>query len=292
MQSTKLEVRKIKIMLLGDTHGNTKFVSNVAIPAAAKEGVRWIYQVGDFGYWEHTIEGADYLDMVNESCVANGVEIVFIQGNHDKVSLIKTKYSEIDGFFRVRPNIWYAPNGLVWSPDGKTNFIALGGAYSLDKKARLQQEAERARQILKEENLSREYSMQYRVRMAEERSQGTLWFPEEEIPADEFDRILRNTSEKIDVILAHDKPFASNPMFRLTPVPECEPNQRRLQQAVNVLKPKLFVHGHLHARYTDTIRCGDNNAYTRVEGLGADVPNFNQLESSWEPTDAWEFLNL
>ena len=46
-----------KIMLLGDTHGNTGFVLHQVIPAAKAAGVKWIYQVGDFGYWEHTTDG-------------------------------------------------------------------------------------------------------------------------------------------------------------------------------------------------------------------------------------------
>lgn len=37
-------------MLLGDTHGNTNFIVNSAIPEAKAANVSWIYQVGDFGY--------------------------------------------------------------------------------------------------------------------------------------------------------------------------------------------------------------------------------------------------
>lgn len=285
-------MRTVKIMLLGDTHGNTKFVSNCVIPAAREAGARWIYQVGDFGYWEHTPEGVEYLNAVNEACIVEGVEIVFIQGNHDKVSLIPKKYNEVLGFFHVRSNIWFAPNGTVWAPDGKTNFIALGGAYSVDKMWRLDQEHMNAKNMATKSLGNYDYPRSERLAMAHEKTKGSLWFPEEQMSNEEFDRILKNVTDDIDVILAHDKPFASNPMIRLSPIPECEPNQRNLQKAVNVLKPKLLVHGHLHVRYVDTIRCGDDNTYTRVEGLGADVPNFNQHESSWEPTDAWEFLTL
>lgn len=284
----------MKIMLLGDTHGNTKFITNVAIPAAESAGADWIYQVGDFGYWEHTDEGQDFLDEVSAELTETGQQIVFIAGNHDKTSLIFRKYSQISGFYMVRPNIWFAPNGTVWSPnDGETNFIALGGAYSVDKNYRLEQEEWRAQQIVANPPFSvDEYSPKYILDYARSKTRETIWFPEEEMTEDEFETILSNTKDRIDVILAHDKPLSSNPMMKLLPIAECAPNQRRLQKAVNVLKPKLFIHGHLHARYTDTIRCGDDNAYTRVEGLGADVPNFNQLESSWEPKDAWEFLIL
>ncbi len=279
-------------MLLGDTHGNTKFVVNQVIPTAVAEGVRWIYQVGDFGYWEHTDEGITYLDEVNEACISSGVEIVFLQGNHDKVSLIPSRYSEILGFYKVRANVWFVPNGTVWSPNGKTNFLALGGAYSLDKSWRLEEELRKAKGLASKSYLRGQYSQEYIITMSREQTAETLWFPEEQMTDDEFDRILKSISTKIDVILAHDKPLSSNPLVKLSPVPECQPNQRNLQKAVNVLKPELFVHGHLHVRYTDTIRCGNDYEYTRVEGLGADFPNFSQSASSWTPSDAWEFLTL
>lgn len=282
----------MKIMLLGDTHGNTKFVTKYVIPAAVSAGVRWIYQLGDFGYWEHTEQGIVYLDEVNQECISKGLEIVFIQGNHDKVSMIPRKYSDVQGFYKVRSSIWFAPNGTVWSPnEGKTSFLALGGAYSIDKQERLDMERARAKQL----TLSQRYQnfgTDYRMPAAYEETEHSLWFPEEEMSDVQFNQILSSVNEQVDVILAHDKPLGSNPPVKLINIPECEPNQRRLQEAVLHFKPSLFVHGHLHCRYQDFIRSGDDNSFTQVLGLGADVNNFNQPRSSWEPSDAWEILNL
>jgi hypothetical protein len=263
------------IMLLGDTHGNLKFILNVVIPAAIEKGVKWIYQVGDFGYWEHESAGVDFLDEVNKSLSANSINLVFIKGNHDKVSLIEEKYPLLDGFHLVRSSIWYAPDGTVWSPDaGKTNFIALGGAYSVDKPWRLKQERYRAEMSFSP-SIANMYSNPF--------SQ-TLWFPEEEMTDADMDDIISSVTERIDVILAHDKPSSSTVPIKLHPIAECLPNQVRLQKAVIALKPKLYVHGHFHVRYTDMIRSGDNNTYTKVEGLGADV--------SRDQSSAWEFLTL
>jgi Icc-related predicted phosphoesterase len=257
----------MKLMLLGDVHGNVKFMTEVVIPAAKANKVDWIYQVGDFGYWEHTTTGKYFLDEVSNSLVEEGIKFIFIQGNHDKVSMIFDTYTPIDDFYRIRAHLWYAPNGTVWSPnDGKTNFIALGGAYSIDKAWRLKQE--RARNAIQPGTYYNE----------------TLWFPEEEMTDDQLDVILNNVSERIDVILAHDKPMASNPRKTLHVIPECQPNQRRLQKAVKVFQPKLFVHGHLHDRYTDFIFSGDDGRTTQVEGLGADVSD--------KYSDAWEFMEI
>jgi predicted phosphodiesterase len=281
-----------KIMLLGDTHGNTKFIVNYAIPAAVEAGVEWIYQVGDFGYWEHESAGEYFLNDVQAALVKAGLNLLFIAGNHDKTSMIPRKYSKVQDFYPVRSAIWFAPNGTHWEFEGKS-FVAFGGAYSVDKDWRIEQEKARANNIVVLSPLRGGYSEKYILQDALERTAETLWFPEEEMTDDEMDGFLKELAGvQVDVMLAHDKPLASNSLVKLLPIPECIPNQRRLQKAVNTLQPKLFVHGHLHVRYTDTIRCGDDNAYTRVEGLGADVPNFNQLASSWEPSDAWEILDL
>lgn len=282
-----------KIMLLGDIHGSDAFFRRHVIPAAIKEGVRWIYQVGDFGYWEHTDEGTEFLNEISDALIGTGIELVFIPGNHDKVSMIPSRYNMLEGFYTIRPALWYAPNGTHWTVDGK-GFLVLGGAYSVDKDYRLKAEAAKAQKIIASRQGSNyDYGIDYVTAQAHAEAAETLWFPEEEMTDSELDKILASVkAEDVDVILAHDKPLASNPMVKLMPIAECIPNQRRLQKAINALQPELFVHGHLHARYTDTIRCGDNDAHTRVEGLGADVPNFNQLVNSWEPSDAWEILNL
>jgi predicted phosphodiesterase len=282
-----------KIMLLGDTHGNKLFITKRVIPAAIQAGVRWIYQVGDFGYWEHTEEGVVFLNSVSKALKNTGIELVFIAGNHDKISLLERKYNPIDGFYSIRPGVWFAPNGVTWNING-TGFIALGGAYSIDKKFRLDSEEANARKLFNDRKYKlAEYSEDRLMQACREESAETLWFPEEEMSEECFNKILNDVNpNEVDVILAHDKPYMSNPRIKLSVISETVPNQRRLQKAVNTLQPKLFVHGHLHIRYTDTIRCGDDNAYTVVEGLGADVPNFNQLSLDWRAQDAWEILDL
>jgi predicted phosphodiesterase len=280
-----------KIMLLGDTHGNTKFILQ-AIAEAKNQGVRWIYQVGDFGYWEHTPWGVLYLDNVSEALMAAKIELVFIQGNHDKVSIIPERYNAMQGFYSIRPGLWYAPNGTYWDMHG-TSFLVLGGAYSVDKDIRLEDEAAKANQDAKTMFARGEYAWNRCLDAAREKNSETYWFPEEEMTDEELNTIISDIGDQpVDIILAHDKPFSSNPMVKLLPIAECVPNQRRLQKAINTFQPKMFVHGHLHTRYRDTVRCGDDNAYTVVEGLGADIPNFTQSITDWRADDAWEILTI
>jgi predicted phosphodiesterase len=281
-----------KVMLLGDIHGDLEFVDKYVISAAKEADVEWIYQVGDFGYWEHMPAGREFLDELTRVLTQSGLKLVFIAGNHDKISYLEKNYQLVDGFRPVRTNIWFAPNGTQWEFESKS-FVALGGAYSIDKRQRLEDEAALAETKFNAFKRTRtDMPEGYLRAQAKSETEGLYWFPEEQMSDGEVMNYVAALQDvKIDVILAHDKPFASNPGIELLPINECIPNQYRLQYAVRSLKPKLFVHGHLHVRYTDEIRCGDDGMFTRVEGLGANVPNFSQ-QASFHPSDAWEILTL
>jgi hypothetical protein len=103
----------------------------------------------------------------------------------------------------------------------------------------------------------------------------SVWFPEEEMSDKDMAAILENT-EQVDVILAHDKPRGSNPGWNRKDIPECWPNQDRLQRAVETLNPKFFFHGHLHYSYIQDIQHSvvgsDEPGVTRVVAFDCD-PN-------------------
>lgn len=254
----------MKIMIAGDTHGNLahwRYLINTAHEAR----ISTIVQVGDFGYWEHMPEGVRFLDRLERTLALDpdGIQVHFLDGNHDKTGLLIDKYDAVqylnpNGSIKVRQHINYLSRGLRWTWGG-TRFIALGGAYSIDKAYRLELEKQGSGKP------------------------GRYWFPEEEMTDADMAQILLDT-EPVDVILAHDKPRASNPMWNRKAFAECLPNQDRLQLAVNTLKPKLFVHGHLHYRYTDTIRSGDDT-WTKVEGLHCDPEA--TMHWPYDPTESW-----
>lgn len=251
----------MKILIAGDTHGNLEHWRYL-INTAHDLRISTVVQVGDFGYWEHMPEGVKFLDRLNAYASPRGIQIHFLDGNHDKTSLLIDRYDppqylNPNGSLRIRTNINYLPRGLRWTW-GDTRFIALGGAYSVDKAYRLRLERD-------------------------QRAPERYWFPEEEMTDEDMATILLDT-EGVEVILAHDKPRASNPMWNRKAFAECLPNQDRLQLAVNTLKPKLFVHGHLHYRYTDTIRSGDDT-WTKVEGLHCDPEG--TMHWPYDPTESW-----
>jgi hypothetical protein len=250
---------------------------------ARDQGCDRIFQLGDFGFWEHFETGTTYVDLVGGLAEKYGITVYCLDGNHDKTSLVVEQYQErdADGFLIVRPQVRYAPRGHRWEWEGR-KFMALGGAYSVDKGWRLDQEAKRA-WSLDRQNHYRELANEDIVPFE---ADGILWFPEEEIAQQELDAILGASDEPLDVLLTHDKPRQSNPGWNRKDMPECYPNQDRISAVVRKFTPHLLAHGHLHYRYTDVVRCGDDGYHTQVEGISCDpaagghIPGY-RLEDSW-----------
>src|SRR5262245_56034350 len=235
----------MRILFAGDTHGNTSHV-RALIDRDKEEQCDRIFVLGDFGYWEHQLDGVTFLDRVSKYAIKNEISVYFLDGNHDKTSLLISKYQDQlnrEGFMTVRGRLFYAPRGHQWTW-GEVKFIALGGAYSVDKQWRLDLERK------------------------SKRPSGTYWFPEEEMTQTQFETIMTK-ARPVDVILAHDKPFDSRPPWNRKAFDECVPNQLRLQQAINSLHPSLFLHGHLHLRYTDFVNFMTETE-CMVEGLDCD----------------------
>ena len=249
----------MRILLAGDTHGAIGHSQYLIRTALVKECDR-IFVLGDFGYWEHQKAGVKFLDQLSEYAAGLGVRVYFLDGNHDKVSLLLEKYDGLfdeQGFIIVRPNVLYAPRNHRWTWD-EVRFVALGGAYSVDKEWRLSQEC------VWEEDVQ-VCTLNHKHKNPPE----SLWFPEEEMSDEDMDLFLNDTA-KVDVMLAHDKPRSSNPKWNRKDYLECLPNQDRLQRAMRVLQPKSFFHGHLHYFYTDEVWCGSSTSdmiSTKVMGL-------------------------
>jgi predicted phosphodiesterase len=260
-----------RILFLGDTHANTDQMYKALDVAAANDCSR-IFQVGDFGYLEHEPFGVQFLEDIDRYARHVGVDIYFLDGNHDNLRLLLEKYSsnkDSEGFVMVRPRVRYAPRGHVWIWKGKT-FMALGGAYSVDKDYRLAQEQHAADDAGEDVSLHR----------------GTWWFPGEEMTDEDLNRYLTAAPHKIDILLTHDKPRGSNPEWNRKDIPGCWPNQDRIQAAVRATAPDILIHGHLHWRYENMLE--HDRGVTRVIGLSSDPYSAMRHRES----DAWTILDL
>jgi len=251
-----------RILLAGDVHGNCSFVISL-LDQARNKGCDRIVQLGDWGAWEHEADGRKFVADVERHATKRGIQILWLDGNHDNISLTLELHPERDdeGFHVVTDHVRYVPRGHRWTWDG-VRFAAFGGAYSIDKQWRLDKEKKR-------------------------RKPGTLWFPEEEMTDAEFYRHLADPTP-VDVLLSHDKPRSSNPGWNRKDLPECWPNQDRIQAAAVTLKPRLLAHGHLHYRYSQMILVGDDR-WCDVEGLAADP---DAMGSDYVKGESWMVLDL
>lgn len=248
----------MKILVLGDVHGNEKFFAR-ACRVAAREGCDHILQVGDFGYWEHYSHGARFLAVAEFELQDKGLTCYWIDGNHENHPLLWEKYGptpsaamdEDDSILygtsqgepvEVRPHLFYLPRGFRWSWAG-TSFLACGGAHSIDR---------------------------------DSRTPGATWWGTETITPEQVEAC---GTDKVDVLVSHDvvNGFDLPALAFKYILPEVERNRDNLSRIAENVQPNLILHGHYHHRFGDwhTLRSGKK---VRIEGLGADLDGD---ERSW-----------
>ncbi|WP_436787475.1 metallophosphoesterase family protein, partial [Yinghuangia sp. YIM S10712] len=225
----------MRLLLVGDTHGNAGHLRRV-LDVAAAAGIDRLFQLGDFGYWEHERSGVRFLDTVQRYADERGVTVFFLDGNHDKSGLIHERYGDrpdAEGFLTVRGRIRYAPRGHAWRWDG-VRFLAFGGAASVDKDRRLAEEARRRQKAMRKEAYRQAAGRPF-AKVPD--TAGTLWFPEEE-PTDADARAVIAEAGAVDVLLTHDKPRATRPGTDRKDLAVCHPNQDRVQRIIDALGPR------------------------------------------------------
>lgn len=218
-------------MLAGDWHGNRSW-ARVSCEAAARSGCIALVQLGDFGLWPGRED--TWLDHVDGCARDAGVEVVWIDGNHENHDALDEWRSKRDarGLVRMRDHVTWATRGSRWEWHG-VRFGALGGAVSLDRFLR---------------------------------RQGKSWWPQESISPADLERLGH---DRLDVLVTHTPPSPLEASSQRFPFPEEVLADDRLarskvDEAVRRTRPTLVAHGHLHVRYT-SLREG-----WRVEGLAHD----------------------
>ena len=156
-----------RVLIAGDTHGNTKWVKNLT-EVAARNDCPVIIQVGDFGYFPDHRDGPRFISAVDQACAANGVEVWFIDGNHDDhTSLAELEHGHIP--VDVAEHVTYLPRGTRLHVGG-CRFGFLGGAFSVDWR---------------------------------DRTAGIDWWHHEVTDTDDAARL---GTERLDVLITHDAP--------------------------------------------------------------------------------------
>lgn len=244
-----------RFFFAGDTHGSTP-QWRYLIRECKNQGLDTIYQCGDFGYWEHTFKGQEYLRVLQQYLEEAGVTAYWIDGNHENHELLRQKYGVIaPGGYEIRPNIIYQSRGSTKTVNG-IKLVFCGGAVSIDKDGR---------------------------------TPGSTWWPEEEVTYTDIDNTIKD-GMGCDILVTHDAPLGDYPMNNvLNEQLGSVPNQRihqiflesyggrkAIAGIVEAIKPRVLVHGHYHHYHSDIVDYG--HFKTKIIGLNMDGTG----KESWE----------
>lgn len=222
----------MRLMVAGDWHGDYRWAVKMLAVCKMKE-IKVVIQVGDFGFIWQDAASIKYL---NDAAARAGVEIWWLDGNHENYSMMGAlgcdPVGDVDVW--VEPHIRYLPRGFRFEVDG-CRFMSFGGAISVDRNVR---------------------------------QPGRSYFPQEAIRPHVADAV---SSDKVDVFLSHDAPNdipvlsarlrRSAHMWPADALRDSDFNRVLLSEVVDRVQPDLLIHGHYHYPYSDTR--GD----TRVIGL-------------------------
>lgn len=214
----------MKLVVVGDTHGNMRWVNGTVIPFAAKHEATQILQVGDFGFVWPEANYLNKLAKLNRCLDRAGMELLFLPGNHDDhVKLARIEASaEVtpDGHYQVTEHITYAGRYCAWTWAGR-RLATVGGAVSIDREWR-----------------------QRRLRARPKRA--PIWWPEETLSADEL--TAARELGTVDVLFTHDAP-SEFPLQGLEPDLESTAYRQAMAAVGRMLTPKIWLHGHYHAHH-------------------------------------------
>lgn len=207
----------MKIMFLGDTHGDNAFTKS-ALTFCSENGIDRVVQVGDFGYWPRINAGQNFIHEVAKRSADVGVPLYWLDGNHEDHKVLQGKVPDpvdfvriADKYARERP-IWYIPRGMSWEWEG-TRFGAFGGAFSIDRYRRFEDDGRYG------------------------------WFANE-MP----DESKIAGLGKVDVLLTHDAPIVPPVMFGRGFKTDATStlSQNTVLKALKASQATLLVHGHWH----------------------------------------------
>jgi len=238
-------VSGMRILLVGDTHGNTRWWANFVTPAASALEVDLVFQLGDFGYWPR---GEDFLRAVT----ATDVPVVFLDGNHEHHPALQQVVQGRRTPVQIADNVSYAPRGCHLTWDG-VEVAVLGGAHSIDRALR---------------------------------TPGRDWFVEEGVNNDDLAHVAKTGAAQ--VLLSHDAPSCApvplSPRAELPPawyreLEACDEHRQRMQEALDVVQPRVVVHGHYHVSYAaDVVRPWGSVHFAGLSQDGTGVGNLAVLE--------------
>lgn len=251
------------LYIAGDWHGSTDWaIKQVRI--ANRLGISRVMQLGDFGLWDHTVGGVRYLDALNEVCRKLGLQVWWLDGNHENFNSLEQYVSraprDAHGHVYIRSHILYCRRGHSWTSNGKS-MMSVGGAVSIDRMLRNVDES---------------------------------WWPQEQLREDQ---LLAACAKRVDYLFTHDCPSNIPYKGQLYVDADSDDHRRRMDVLGRAVRPTMWFHGHMHQQ-CDYMFPHDDGA-TRVFGLDCDYTNGNWLvlnirtgKVAWSPTSRKALASL
>lgn len=213
------------MVIAGDLHGDLQWARRL-IRSARAAGARTICVVGDLGVLFPGRGKGRYEAKLDRYLSQFGMELVFIDGNHDNHNDLRALEVEADGLARVRENIKYLPRGGRITLHG-LHIGGLGGAFSVDY---------------------------------EWRTPGVDWWPDiEEVEAMDVEKLAAEGA--LDILLTHDVPAAVQLTgdFKLPneTIARAQGSRDLLQRAVDTIRPANVFCGHWHRRVVAAVTHAD-----------------------------------
>lgn len=229
-----METDPIKIAFAGDWHGNKYWACN-AIEYAAGAGAQTIIHLGDYGYKFSEM----FRNSIETTLARTGLTLQFVDGNHEDFPFLYRWLVGKDGRRQITSHVFHLPRGYRWTWGG-VRFLAVGGAYSVDRQWREADE----------------------------------WWEEETITDEDI--ACATNGGPVDVLVSHDAPsgfiipgIAQNAsIFPPDAIEKANEHRTRLRDIVDVVTPKAIWHGHYHVYYKKMVDLGYGPVW--VAGLNMD----------------------
>lgn len=226
----------MQIGIIGDTHASVPAISFM-LWTMREYGITTVVSVGDFGVYSDQY-GTKFADRTASLCKEYGITLYVVPGNHENYRIInELTGDDRSSWAEYRPRVFLVPRGMRWEWDGMS-FVALGGAPSVDRTWRVQND------LLRKPD-----------------AKNKLWYAEEEITEEDVEYTV--AGGYADVMIAHDAPrgvtavfnaIDGNPMgFAQSDLLYAEDGRDRIDAAFRGVAPSLFFHGHYHVPGVEAI---------------------------------------
>lgn len=213
----------MKVAFAGDWHGSG-FWARQAIEYAKEQGAETIVHLGDFGY-DFT---RDYRQTVEAALRRTGLTLQFVDGNHENFTWLYAQPVGDDGRREISPRVHHLPRGYRWEWDG-LKFLAVGGAFSVDR---------------------------------HHRELGESWWMEETLTDEDI--YLAAAGGNVDFLISHDAPtgyiipgiarYAH--LWPSAALLQAADHRERLGLVTDVVQPRFVMHGHYHVDYCKSVDLG------------------------------------